>query len=145
MKPEDKVPSVDLCQELWKLGITKGIETERIWFKHEGGSYYYPNDINWILTTEEATNITTLRSGTKWRVNNVQIIPAPDLSELGELLPNGSDSTILNKEKNHYLASCPENSKHIVPRRTFLADTEANVRAEMLIALKQESLEEKSK
>ncbi len=136
MKPEDKVTSRKRCQKLFELEITKGIETERVWAQELDKTWnvYSKHD---YLAAKKLFKQNNLLGRVYF---NWVYIPAPDLSELGELLPNGSDSTILNKEKNHYLASCPENSKHIVPRRTFLADTEANARANMLIALKQELL-----
>ena len=67
-----KVPSVELCQKLWENGITKKLKTDRGW--------QIVNFSNIILIPVKSLDIRSI--GTHW-------IPAPDISEIRELLPNG--------------------------------------------------------
>ena len=143
MKPEDKVPSFELCEKLWNLGVTKGFETERVWANAE----YRKTGFEEMMLFQ--TSMYSLFSGLPKEdvvrsqiSSSYQIIPAPDLSEMGELLPDrlpctdGGDPIFLmynrqrtkkKKHRLHYWLNNPE----------VTADTEPNARAEMLIALRE--------
>lgn len=124
MKPEDKVPSLDLCQELWKLRITKNSESYFVWikFKLEG----------WVVATRLPLH-KHLDS-----MYGKEIFPAPDLSELGELLPHGYRSGSEGYHNNiKFWGWCHQCEKMIAP-------TEPDARAEMLIAVKRGLLKAES-
>jgi hypothetical protein len=66
MNISEKVPSLELCQKMFELGITNGVKFERVWFD----GYVIRYD---FLGQQEL------------KENN--FVPALDLSELLELLP----------------------------------------------------------
>ena len=67
MKIEEKVPTLEQCKRLVELGVNT--ETERFWYTDEDGLNLSRYDY-WML----------MLPGPRY--------PAPDVAELGELLPN---------------------------------------------------------
>jgi hypothetical protein len=98
MKPEDKVVSLEIAIELHKLKITEGIRTYWVYVRRED-----PNT-NWFGEWE----LIRFEDVMEWLWNNVpdfidyrgglihQELKAPDLAELGELLPKGIKHTTLD-------------------------------------------------
>lgn len=113
MNSIDKVPSFELCKKLWDLGITRDINIERSWIMLGVDEYWS------VVRTCSWLNV-------KGVVLGKSFFPSPDLSELGELLP---DEFMLGKKAGSFFA--------------FLqfgfdfeeSDTEPNARAKLLIAL----------
>lgn len=116
MKPEDKIPSLELCRKLWESGITKDIETERVWFRSENSKRY------------------SLEDCCPYQSNGIYIFPAPDLAEMGELLPEYF--TTGKTETEYYCDVCFK-----IPAQ--FANTEANARAKILIRLKEPNVTRK--
>jgi hypothetical protein len=151
MTPEEKVVSLPIAIELHKLKITEGMETGAVYAKcvmsscdsdrieWEYNEEYVLHDYGlegtWILDDMEQDDTS----------QDFEILPAPDLAELGGLLPDGFDSGRMSKTE--YVASCfeiqiPKDSrrfgKQLLKRKMFFADTEPNARAKTLIALRKE-------
>lgn len=113
MDPEQKVPSVNICKRLLELGITKYGSTENVW--------RYKNN-KWVVEKSIIKHPS-------------QKIPAPDTSELGELLPRGYGSGKCLRVKDCWCGS-PEG-------KYLTSNTEPNARAYMCIILKEKSMESK--
>jgi hypothetical protein len=116
MNQEQKVPSLENCQRLFDLGITK--ETERVWVKHENNSV-------WTLENKDKFKSNKLYAKNRGRIWTCTVIPAPDLSEMGELLAFARFEKGTG-ENNYWQHFCCDN-----------ADSEPNARAINLIELKK--------
>ena len=142
MRPEDKVPSLELCKRLWTLGITKDIETERVWIKPSHNKDHIFDSLNWIVKERSFVELFEDLIGP-----NAEIVPSPDLSELGELLPYRLKvNVIAEQQRTYYLYSQKEHdgwncfyAMNNGQTRLWIRDapTEPNARAEMLIALRE--------
>ncbi len=97
MEDEIKVPNLDLCIELFRLGITKNIQTERIWIRLAKKPVTIPVEFNdWQIRHRYDLRSKMSRSGlqTLQKIGSSGLcdfppIPAPNVSEMRELLPNG--------------------------------------------------------
>lgn len=125
MKNKDKVASLELCREMHRLGITKDLETERIWHK------LTPEDI-WIIAHRFPIH------STDSEYCGSIFLPCPDFIELLELFDRlVKDKTITQYDlfyKNSFVVVIPDDdvgwdtmSEH--------ATTAPNAVARMLIKL----------
>jgi hypothetical protein len=80
MNISEKVPSLQLCKKLWELGITKGGKTGNMWYR-----VYRREKPCW-----EVLNKNVFTNSNDPEFYDYEEIPAPDLSELLELLPKGA-------------------------------------------------------
>lgn len=119
MNIKEKVPNLELCKELWKLGITDDFKTERIWARLWHLAKRHPEK-EYVLINRD------------YEKHNIHMgIPAPDLSELLGILPVGST---LAKVKMGYLGEYyPDTPESENNNFTIRADTALDVVAKTLI------------
>lgn len=126
VNPKDKVPSFELCEKLWDSGITKDIETERMWFR------IFDSKQNEWLPADVGYRHNVLKGGKLYR-SGYLAFQAPDLSEIHRLLGNGFFSGM--QSTHEYFC---DHAIYTIKR--IWADTELNACAEMLIALREKGV-----
>lgn len=130
MKSEDKVPTLEQCKKLVELGVV--LETEKMWVADTIVTKNPP----YLTNPEFKYDIESIPG----RVYNYY--PAPDVAELGELLPeivkNDPESYTMCQEYDYMTKQFGiswDNSMELLGNKIHWAKTEAQARCAALIWL----------
>lgn len=134
MKPEDKIPSREICKRLFELRITSALITDRAWVKRlirEDGAEFALNcdikgkhEFRLMLSYHSIDDLSRVEKDTYY--------PDPDLSEMKSLLPKGYGSG-KSPTTNSFWCGAP-NDKFLT------SNTEPNAVGFMLIILREKGI-----